>query len=180
MFKKLLLLLVMIDICGFYLAFKSLTAELPWFTARKTQTTVETEQLSHDTICFVPEETLPFAFMPGETRLLVRESSVVQIFDHGTGALDSIIHASKNVITATLSPDGRYLAYSDVDDGNQVVLASPDGELLIRTIDRMQGPVWELFFSPDASLLAATDGIEIRIWRVEDGKLLYIGKAACS
>ena len=43
----------------------------------------------------------------------------------------------------------------------------------------MQGPVWELFFSPDSSLLAATDGKEIRIWIVEDGTLLHVGKAAC-
>ena len=37
----------------------------------------------------------------------------------------------------------------------------------------MQGPVWELFFSPDSKLLVATDGIEIRIWQTADGNLLY-------
>src|SRR4030042_1774960 len=67
----------------------------------------------------------------------------------------------------------------DVDNGNKVTLASPDVARFIRILGEMQGPVWELFFSPDGSLLAATNGIGIHIWQVEDGKLLYIGKAAC-
>jgi hypothetical protein len=39
----------------------------------------------------------------------------------------------------------------------------------------MQGPVWELFFSPDSAMLAATDGIEVRIWQIPDGELLFVG-----
>lgn len=85
----------------------------------------------------------------------------------------------KNSLAVTFSPDGKYLAYADISDNNAIVLGSPDGKQIIRTIEGMQGPVWELFFSPDSSMLAATDGREIRIWRVEDGTLLYIGKASC-
>jgi Tol biopolymer transport system component len=77
------------------------------------------------------------------------------------------------------SPDGRSLAYADVDADNQVILAPPDAQGAFRVIDRMQGPVWELFFSPDSRLLAATDGIEIRVWRVSDGSLRIVGKPAC-
>ena len=87
-------------------------------------------------------------------------------------------NAVKNSMTVAFSPDGRYLAYSDVDDGN-VYLSSPDGAQILSTLGQMQAPVWELFFSPDGSLLAATDGVEIHIWQVEDGKLINIGKASC-
>ncbi len=62
---------------------------------------------------------------------------------------------------------------------HKIFLASPHAARVIRIIGAMLGPVWELFFSPDGALLAATDGMEIPIWRVEDGTLLYIGKAAC-
>lgn len=85
-----------------------------------------------------------------------------------------------NGMAITFSPDGRFLAYSITDDRNKVILSSPNGTQTIRSLTGMQGPVWELIFSPDSSLLAATDGIEIRIWQVDDGKLLYIGKSSCN
>jgi WD40 repeat protein len=85
----------------------------------------------------------------------------------------------KNSMAVAYSPDGRYLAYSDIDDNNKVILASPDGQQVIRSIQDMQGPVWELIFSPDSSLLAATNGIEVRIWQVSEGKLFFIGKLTC-
>ena len=85
----------------------------------------------------------------------------------------------KNSMAVAFSPDGRFLAYSDVDAGNPIILASPDGTRVENTLGQMQAPVWELFFSPDGSHLAATDGVEIRIWQVEDGKLMYIGKITC-
>ncbi len=37
----------------------------------------------------------------------------------------------------------------------------------------------DIAFSSDGSLLASADGVEIRIWRVEDGQLMYVGKSAC-
>jgi hypothetical protein len=40
------------------------------------------------------------------------------------------------------SPVGQFLAYSDIDEDNNVTLASPDGAYTIRTIDGMHGPVW--------------------------------------
>jgi hypothetical protein len=43
-------------------------------------------------------------------------------------------------------------------------------------MEGMQSPVWELFFSADASLLAATDSREIHVWCLEDGMLLFTEK----
>jgi WD40 repeat protein len=85
----------------------------------------------------------------------------------------------KNSMAVAFSPGGTYLAYSDGNDGNRVTLASPDAAQAFRTMEGMQSPVWELFFSPDASLLAATDSREIHVWRVEDGALLFAEKTAC-
>ncbi len=88
-------------------------------------------------------------------------------------------HQVFNSMAVTFSPDSQYLAYSDIDDNNKVILAIPDTRQTISVIDEMQSPVWELFFSPDSTLLAVTDGVEIHVWRVSDGTLLAVGKATC-
>ena len=85
----------------------------------------------------------------------------------------------KNSMAITYSPDGRFLAYAIIADDSKIIIGSPDGAQIIRTLEGMQGQVWGLIFSPDSSMLAATDGNEIWIWQVEDGKLLYVGKPAC-
>jgi WD40 repeat protein len=85
----------------------------------------------------------------------------------------------KNSMAVTFSPDGRYLAYTDVDDNNKVFLSASDGSEILRSLEGHQAPVWGLFFSPDSELLVSTDGLEISIWDVEAGSLRYLGKAAC-
>ncbi len=102
------------------------------------------------------------------------------------------------------SPDGDRLFSASHDtwvriwdlDGNQIhafqptgagdfpnevlgIGISPDGTEVIRTLEGHPAPVWELIFSPDSSLLLSADGLETRIWRGEDGQLLYVGKNAC-
>ncbi len=81
-----------------------------------------------------------------------------------------------NSLAAAYSPDGSYLAYGDP---NNVIISSPDGLQLIRTLSGHQAPVFDLVFSPDSSLLVSADGQEIRVWRLADGQLLAIGKSAC-
>jgi WD40 repeat protein len=85
----------------------------------------------------------------------------------------------KNSMAITFSPDGKYLAYSIVDNENKVFLGTPDGSQIIRTLEGMQGSVWDLFFSQDSSRIAAIDSREIRIWQVDSGQLLYLGKTTC-
>lgn len=85
----------------------------------------------------------------------------------------------KNSMAITFSPDGKYLAYSDAAENNNVFLSSPDGAEVKHVFEGMSQVVWELLFSPDSSMLAAVDSQELRIWRVEDEELMYIGKASC-
>jgi WD40 repeat protein len=84
-----------------------------------------------------------------------------------------------NSMALAFSPDGRFLAYGEIGEKFDVVLSSPDGVQEIRTLEGHPGPVSTLFFSPDGSLLLSSDWVETRIWRVEDGQLLYIGKNSC-
>lgn len=84
-----------------------------------------------------------------------------------------------NSMAFSFSPKENMIAYSDIGEDNNITLISLDGKQKLNKLESHQGPVFELIFSPDGSLLASADGVEIRIWRVEDGKLLYIGKTRC-
>ena len=84
-----------------------------------------------------------------------------------------------NSLAAAYSPDGSFLAYSDIGEKDSIVLASPDGTRKLRTLEGHQAPVWALLFSPDSSLLASADGLEMRIWRVADGQWLFVAKSEC-
>ncbi len=74
------------------------------------------------------------------------------------------------------SPDGKFMAYAE---SNNLVISSPDGQQVIRTLEGHQAPIFEVLFSPDNSLLVSADDVDIRVWRVADGRLLAIGKRAC-
>jgi len=84
-----------------------------------------------------------------------------------------------NSMAAAFSPDGRFLAYSEIGEKYNVVLSSPDGTQKIRTLEGHPAPVGVLIFSPDSSLLLSSDWVETRIWQVEDGQLMYVGKSSC-
>ena len=81
-----------------------------------------------------------------------------------------------NSMAFDFSPDGRTLAYADLYN---VILSSPDGAQVLHTLEGHTSPVWNLLFSPDSSKLVSSDGVEVRIWQVPDGSLLYEGKSAC-
>jgi WD40 repeat protein len=85
-----------------------------------------------------------------------------------------------NSMSVAYSPDGSYLAYSDINENNKVFLGPADAQGEFQSIAEMRGPVWELSFSPDSKLLVATDGIEIHIWQTIGGTLLYNFDLTCS
>jgi WD40 repeat protein len=76
------------------------------------------------------------------------------------------------------SPDGQFLAYSDMYDDYNVTLRSLPEFLETHTLEGHNAAIYELFFSPDGALLAS-GGAGIRIWQVETGQLLYVGKDIC-
>lgn len=84
-----------------------------------------------------------------------------------------------NSMAMAFSPDGRFLAYGEIGEESNIILSSPDGTQKIRTLKGHPGPIGILIFSPDGSLLVSSDWVETRIWQVEDGRLMYIGKSLC-
>lgn len=84
-----------------------------------------------------------------------------------------------NSMAFAFSADENLLAYAYIGENNDLILSTPDRTEIFNILSGHQGPVWELIFSPDGQLLASTDGIDLRIWQVEDGELLYIGKSEC-
>ncbi len=81
-----------------------------------------------------------------------------------------------NSMAFAFSPDGRFLAYANL---YKVILSSPDGKQVFRTLEGLTSPVWNLVFSPDSSKLVSSDGVQVRIWQTTDGKLIYTGKSSC-
>ena len=72
------------------------------------------------------------------------------------------------------SPDGKFMAYSDVDiNGNNLIqVRSMVDQQLVQTLMGHMGLIWKLFFSTDGSMLVSNSN-DIRVWRTSDGKLLH-------
>jgi WD40 repeat protein len=82
------------------------------------------------------------------------------------------------VMVFAFSPDSYLLAFSDLEDNNNVILRPLVDSQNIRTIHGGQFPIYLLVFSPDGNLLASA-GAGIQIWQVDTGQLRYTGKATC-
>jgi WD40 repeat protein len=102
------------------------------------------------------------------------------LFVWGIAGGELALDEHPNTMTVAFSPDGRILAYSDLDAGSRVNLLSTEGFQLASSLEtNLSGPAWELIFSPDGSKLAVTDGIEVQVWRVAEDELLAVGKGEC-
>jgi WD40 repeat protein len=88
---------------------------------------------------------------------------------------------SGGVYALAFSPDGRFLAISDVDeDGeNIVVLRSQDGGQTHMILRGHHSIILKIIFSPDGSVIASGDDLELKIWHIEDGQLIYNRSSTC-
>ena len=83
-----------------------------------------------------------------------------------------------NSVAFDFSPDGHFLAYSDSDDHDNVLLRSLDDKAETRILQKDQNFIYNLIFSPDGKMLASA-GPGIQIWNVETGQIVYVGKSNC-
>jgi len=95
--------------------------------------------------------------------------------------LDGALLWRGGVFATVFSPDARFFVYTDVDEqgNNIIVLTSADGKEVIRVLKGHPGPVWSVVFSSDGEKLASVDDSELRVWRMEDGQLLYCRMTNC-
>ncbi len=121
-------------------------------------------------------DTSDAAFSPNGQYLASDLVSGLFVWDVAEGSSVFTATTPINSVSVAYSPDGRYLAYGNLND---VVLSALDGMQVARTLSGHQAPVFALVFSPDSSLLVSADDREIRVWRVDDGQLLAIGKSSC-
>ncbi|MGI8587226.1 MAG: WD40 repeat domain-containing protein [Chloroflexia bacterium] len=75
-----------------------------------------------------------------------------------------------------LAPDGRTLAVSQGLGGVQIRRVADGG--VVRTLGATLPLVDDLALSPNGKTLAVRNGVEIRLWRVADGRLLWIRRTA--
>jgi len=124
-------------------------------------------------------DTSDAAFSPDGQLLAANLATGLFLWKTTDGSQLSGGNPAVNSMAVAFSPNGRLLAYSQVGEKYSIVLSTPDGTHIVRTLEGQSAPVWKLLFSPDSSLLVSVDDMEIGFWRVDDGKLLMVGKSEC-
>lgn len=91
-----------------------------------------------------------------------------------------VAHTFKNLggqpFSVAVSPDGKYLACGTDSDGKKVWVWDLATLQPVRTLTGLPGFVQEVAFSADGKLLAATSNEIIKVWGLDDGKVVQTFK----
>ncbi len=126
------------------------------------------------------------AFTPDGANLAIVNSNVIRLRDINTQRIVVSLIASESIYSIAISPDGKYLASGDVNNGVRIwdLTASPGpgGEIRSGLLkleghtgreNRPEALVWQVSYSPDGLLLISAGGdAKTRLWQAENGELL--------
>jgi hypothetical protein len=121
---------------------------------------------THDDVFF------DVAFRPDGQQLAAGGSDgSVRVFDVATGAERLNINSHADwVADICYSPDGKYIATASRDKTAKVFDAESGS--LVTTHSEHGSPVRAVAFAPDSKSVASAGGSRIRVWNVEDSKLV--------
>jgi len=138
---------------------------IPWAVGQKSD--AETKILSkHDDVFF------DVAFRPDGLQLAAACSDgSVRLFDVASGKLSLKIDNHADWVTdVCYSADGKLLATASRDKTAKVF--NPETGELIATYSGSSKPVEAVAFSPDGKQVISTSGNIVRVWKVEDAKVV--------
>ncbi len=112
---------------------------------------------------------------------LTKENAVI-VQDARTGAQIERVDLAAKSHRLAFSPDGRRLAievnaFRLVDPSACVIIRDVENGKEIRRIERARIGLGNFAFSPDGSLLAVPDTLEVGVWEVATGKELLLERA---
>ncbi len=121
---------------------------------------------THDDVFF------DVAFRPDGQQLAVAGSDgLVRVLEVATGNERLRINSHADWVTdVCYSPDGKFIATASRDKTAKVFDA--DSGSLVTTHSEHSGPVRAVAFAPDSKSVFSASGSRIRVWNVEDSKLL--------
>jgi WD40 repeat protein/serine/threonine protein kinase len=112
------------------------------------------------------------SFCPsGETLASGSQDGTMRIWSCGPAQSLSELPAVRGMTAAAFRPDGRQLAVAGVGTGS-VELWDPRTLERICTLACPQGPVEQITFSPDGTLVTAASADTVLVWRTDSGDLV--------